>query len=342
MSKTAEPSQCNVMDRRAFLVAMASALATAPDGAEGQTNPRASRIGLLHPGSEPPASDHVLKDYIWVPLRELGYVEGKNLVIERKYADGNFERLPVMARDLVQAQVDVILAIGTVAAQKAKAATTTIPIVFLSNVDPVASGLVAGLARPGGNITGVLIAPDGTLASKKLELLKEVVPRATRIALMLPDDPGIGAERQVKEIQQAAAMLRVDLPVVHVRGRDYDTAFATISAGRPSALFVGAHSFFVRDRSIITELAAKHRLPAIYEWPSMVRAGGLMSYGANEAETYRQVAAYVDRVLQGANPGDVPVWQPSKLYLVVNMITAKALGMTLPPSLLLRADEVIR
>ena len=145
----------------------------------------------------PPASDPVLTDYIWAPLRDLGYVEGKNLVIERRYAEGNFERLPVMAQELVQTQVDVILAIGTVAAQAAKAATTTIPIIFLSNIDPVALGLVASLAKPGGNVTGVLIAPEGTLAPKKLELLKEVVPRATRIAFMLPDDPGIGAKRQI-------------------------------------------------------------------------------------------------------------------------------------------------
>ena len=329
-------------DRRAFLAAMTSAFAATPAGVAAQPSARTSRLGLLHPGSEPPASDSVLTDYFWVPLRELGYVEGRNLVIERRYADGRFERLPLLARELVQAQVDVILAVGTVAAQAAKAATTTIPIVFLSNIDPVAVGLVASLAKPGSNITGVLIAPERTLASKKLELLKEVVPRATRIALMLPDDPGVGVERQVEEIQQAATTLRVDLPVAWVRGRDYDTAFATISAGRPGALFVGAHSFFVRDRLIIIELAAKHRLPAMYEWPSMVKAGGLMSYGANETETYRQVAAYVDRILQGANPRDIPVWQPSKLYFVVNLNTAKALGLTLPQSLLLRADEVVR
>ena len=168
------------------------------------------------------------------------------------------------------------------------------------------------------------------------------VPLAKRIALMMPDDPGIGVEWQIKKIQQAAAMLRVDLPVVRVKGKDYSTAFAIIAAGRPAALFVGAHSFFLQDRSIVIELAAEHRLPAIYEWPSIVKAGGLMSYGANDTETYRQVAAHVDRRLNAASPGDVPVWQPGRLYLVINMNTARTLGLAILQSLLLHAGEVIQ
>jgi len=327
------------MDRRAFLAAVASALAA---GVDAQPASRVYRLGLLHSGSPPPASDPVLADWIWGPLRELGYVEGKNLSIERKYAEGNFDRVPAMARELVQSRVDVIFPVGTVAAQAAKAATTTIPIVFLSNIDPVSVGLVSSLAKPGGNVTGVLIAPEGTLASKKLGLLKEVVPRATRIALMMPPDPGVGVADQIKEIQKAAGSLRLDLPVVRVNGNDYETAFATIAAARPGALFVGAHNFFLRDRAIIIALAARHRLPAIYEWPSMVKSGGLMSYGASDTETYRQVAAYLDRILKGTNPGDLPVWQPSKLYLVINVGAAKAIGLTIPPAVMLRADELIQ
>ena len=328
-----------MINRRAFLGVVASALAASVDG---QPATRVYRVGLLHAGVQPPATDTALNDWIWAPLRDLGYVEGRNLAVERRYADGNFDRLPAMAGELVRSRVDVILAVGTFAAQKAKAATTTIPIVFLTNADPVATGLVTSLAKPGGNITGVLITPEGTLAPKKLELLKEAVPRATRIALIMPDDPGIGAESQVKEIQQAAASLRVELPVVQVKGNDYATAFATIGAGRPGALFVGAHSFFLRDRAIIIGLAAKHRLPAIYEWPLMVKSGGLMSYGANEVETYRQLAVYIDTILKGASPADIPIWQPSRLSLVINVGTAKALGLTLPPSMLLRADELVQ
>jgi putative ABC transport system substrate-binding protein len=275
-------------------------------------------------------------------LRELGYVEGENLVVERRYAEGKIDRLPELARELVRLRVDVILAVGTGASQAAKAATATIPVVLLSNVDPIKAGLVASLAHPSGNVTGVLIAPDGTLAAKKLELLKEAVPRAIRIALLAPDDPSVGIQQQEQEVRRAASSLSVELRVVVVQGSDYDRAFATIDAGRPQALFVGAHTFFVRDAQRIVELAAKYRLPAIYEWPQQVQAGGLMSYGANDVETYRQLATYIDRILKGSKPGDLPIWQPSKLRLVINLKTAKALGLTIPQSILIRADEVIQ
>ncbi len=168
------------------------------------------------------------------------------------------------------------------------------------------------------------------------------MPRAIRIALLAPDDPGVGIQQQEQELRKAASSLSVELRVVVVQGSDYDRAFATIDAGRSQALFVGAHPFFLRDAKRIIELAAKYRLPAIYEWPRQVQAGGLMSYGANEVETYRQLATYIDRILKGSKPGDLPIWQPSKLHLVINQKTAKALDLTIPQALLLRADEVIQ
>jgi len=327
------------MDRRTFLGIAGLALAST---ARAQSSERVYRVGMLNPGTLPPASDTVLADWIWAPLREFGYVEGRNLVIERKYAEGNFERIPVMAKELVQGRVDVILAIGTQAAQAAKAATTTVPIVFLNNADPRAVGLAASLAKPGGNLTGVLIAPEGSLAPKKLELLKEAVPRATRIAFIFPEDYGAGAELQVRDIKEAGVALRVDVPVVRVKSRNYAAAFAAVTATKAEALFVGAHSLFLSDRRIVIDLATKHRLPAIYEWPSFVKDGGLMSYGASDIETYRKVATYLDIVLKGANAGDVPIWQPTNLYLVVNTRAAKEIGLTLPPAILLRADELVK
>jgi putative ABC transport system substrate-binding protein len=239
-------------------------------------------------------------------------------------------------------RVELIYAIGTAAIQAAKAATTTIPIVFLSNFDPVAAGLVQSLARPGGNVTGILIAPEGSLAGKKLELLREAVPRATRIALLVPDDPFAGMQQQMQEVRKAASSVGVELLIIVVHGGDYDGAFAILAAERPQALIVGAHSFFVRDQKKIIELAAKHRLPAIYEWPQQVQNGGLMSYGASQVEVYKEVAVYIDRALKGASPADLPIWQPEKLRFVLNLKTAKALGLTVPQSLLLRADELIQ
>ena len=328
--------------RRTFIGALGIGLLTAPRRVTGQTAERVYRLGILHAGSLVPSDPVFLGNWIPHLLRELGYVEGRNLIVERKYAEGNFDRLPGFAQDLVELRVDVILAVGTLSVQATKKATETVPVVMLSNVDPIALGVVKSLARPGGNITGVLIAPDGTLAGKKLELLKEAVPRARRIALLVPDDPGIGVQQQIQEILRAASSLGVELPVVAVRGGDYDRAFTAMGTARTHALFVGAHSFFVRDQKKIIELTAKYRLPAIYEWPQQVKNGGLMSYGASEAEVYQQAAVYIDRLFQGAKPADLPIWQPSKLRFVVNLKTAKALGLTIPQSVLVRADEVIQ
>jgi len=326
--------------RVALTVTLGLTLLAVPLAAEAQQAGRIFRLGMLAQAAPVPSDQRTSAFLIPAALRELGYLEGQNLVIERRYAEGKTDRLPGLARDLVQLRVDVIVTVGPAAIRAAKDATTTIPIVFFGNFDPVAAGFVASLARPGGNATGVLIAPEGTLAGKKLELLKEMVPRATRIALLAPDDPNFG--RQGKEVQKAASSLGVKLAVVEVRGGDYEGAFASMVANRPGALFVGAHSYFMRDRKRIIELAAKHRLPAIYEWPEQVDDGGLMSYGTRIAWVSQRAAAHVDRIFKGAKPADLPVEQPTKFELVINLKTAKALGLTIPPSLLGRADEIIQ
>jgi putative ABC transport system substrate-binding protein len=299
------------------------------------------RLGLLSTATAPGSSDE-RSVVILVPkaLQKLGYVQGQNLIVERRYASGKLDRLPSMAKELVQVSADVILAIGLPAIQAAKDASATTPIVFYGNFDPIANGLVRNLARPGGNVTGILIAPEGTLAAKKLELLTETVPQAKRIAMLVPDDP-TSTTVQIQEAQNAATALRVTLNAVAVRGGDYDRAFKTMAAARPEALFVAATSYFVRDRKRIIELAAKHRLPAIYEWPEQVEDGGLMAYGTSFSVTTQRAAAYIDRISKGANPGDLPIEQPTKFELVINLKTAKALGLTIPPSLLARADQVI-
>jgi putative ABC transport system substrate-binding protein len=206
------------------------------------------------------------------------------------------------------------------------------------NFDPVAEGFVTSLARPEGNVTGVLIAAEGTLAAKRLELLKGAVPRATRIATLFHEAV---LQTQVRETERAAASLGVTLVAAVVRGGDYERAFAAMAAERPAALFVAGSTFFFRDRKQIIELAAKHRLPAIYEWPEQAEEGGLMAYGSSLPEGYRRLAAYVDRVLKGAKPGDLPVEQPTNYELIINLKTAKALGLAISKSLLQRADRVI-
>ena len=330
-----------MMDRRTFIGAFAGGVVTARSVAEAQPAGKVYRLGYLAPGT-PGITGTNLGNWLAKPLQELGYVEGQNLIVEARYAEDKVDRIPGLARELAHLKLDAIVAVGTSATQAVKDTTTTIPIVFLTNVDPVAAGFVSSLARPGGNVTGVLITPEGSLAGKKLELLKELVPRAKRFVLLIPDDPGIGIKLQVQDVRKAASALGVELIVVEARGRDFGSAFATIGAARPGAILVAAHPFFVRDAKQIIELAAKYRLAAIYEWPQQVQDGGLMSYGASDVETYRRVAVYVDRIFKGTEPGDLPIWQPSTLHLIINLKTAKALGITVPQSLLLRADEVLQ
>lgn len=327
------------MRRRAFLALLAGSAAL-PRPAIAQPAGRVYRLGILAPTAAPPPTERSIA-VILIPkaLGEMGYAPGRDLVVDVRYAGGQLDRLPDLARELVQRRMDVIVAISASAVRAVKAATSTIPIVLYGNLDPIAAGLVTSLAKPEGNVTGVLIAPAGTLAAKKLELLKEAAPGATRIAFLAPADPSI--KLQVQETRQAATTLGIKLTVTEVQARDYERAFAAMSAERPEALFVAAHTFFVRDRKQIIALAAKHRLPAIYEWPEHVDDGGLMSYGSSLTGTTRRVAVYVDRLFKGARPADLPIEQPAEFQLVINLRTARTLGLTLPPALVARADRVI-
>jgi putative ABC transport system substrate-binding protein len=277
-------------------------------------------------------------------LRDLGHVEGRNVVIEYRDAGGKFERLPTLAAELVALKVDVIVAPSTPAALAAKQATRTLPIVFAVTADPVGSGLVTSLARPDGNVTG-LSTLASELVGKGLELLKQAVPGVSQVAVLW--QPGALGERtekdQLKAADVAARALGVRLQFVEARGpADFERAFSDMTRARAGALTALASNMFSRERRRLVDLTARNRLPAVYPLREFVDAGGLMSYGSSFADNYRRAATYVDRILKGAKPGDLPVEQPTKFELVINRKTAKALGLTIPQSLLLRADEVIQ
>ncbi|MEO7854728.1 MAG: ABC transporter substrate-binding protein [Rubrivivax sp.] len=307
------------MKRRHTILAAAAALCAWPLRAFTQPAGRVFRLGILRSGPTPSGANPAVLAVFEGPLRELGYVEGRNLLVEGRYAQNDLQRLPALARELVELKVDVILPVATSAIQAAKGATTTIPIVFLNNGDPVAAGLVPSLARTDSNLTAVLIAPEGSLAAKRVDMLKQCVVGASRVALLVPEvKNNVFWQAQIDETRQATAALGLQLDVVEVLGGDYAAALAALAALRSQALVVAPNPTFLRDRKPIIELAAKYRLAAIYEWPSQLRDGGLMSYGANQEETYRQVVLYIDRVFKGAKPGDLPIWQPIRLHLVIN------------------------
>ncbi len=275
-------------------------------------------------------------------LRELGYAEGQDIVIERRVADGKTERLPGLAAELVRLAVALIVAPDPPSARAATNATRTVPIVMRSSGDPVASGLVASLARPGGNITGVYSIAE-ELVGKRLELLKEVAPHLSRVAVLWdPDFPG--SARWFHEAEVAARSLGLQLQSLEARGPspDFARALGVATKERAGALITLRNPPIVFHQRQIVNLAAKARLPAIYDDREFVESGGLMSYGANLVDLYRRAATYVDKILKGARPADLPVEQPTKFELVVNLKTAKALGLTIPPSVLLRADQVIQ
>ncbi len=314
---------------------LAVVLFVVPTDAAAQTA-KIPRVGVLSDEASPAKSPGPFRR----GLRELGYVEGQNISIEYRYAEGRQNRLAVLAAELVGLNMDVILAVGTPAAQAAKNATKTIPIVFTRIGDPVGVGLVPVLARPGGNLTGVSILTVAT-GAKRLELLKETLPRITRVGVLW--DPSFPpATLELKEIEGAARSLKVRLQLVTVRDpSEFDKAFAAITNEGADALFVSISQMFADQRTKVTALAAKSRLPAIFSRSEFVEAGGLMSYGPDFTVVYHRAAAYVDKILKGTKPGDLPVEQPTKLQLLINLKTAKALGLTIPQSLLIRADEII-
>ncbi|MBI3458248.1 MAG: ABC transporter substrate-binding protein [Candidatus Rokubacteria bacterium] len=299
------------------------------------------RIGILLPGFPPsPSQPEPLVEAFRQGLRDHGYVEGRNIVTEWRFAEGRTERLPDLAAELVRLKVAVIVTATGRAIEATKNATTTIPIVMAAAGDPVGSGLVASLARPGGNLTGLSLF-DTELGPKRLELLKEVVPRLSHVgALWSPND--LGMTVAFSSVQRAAQALGLQLLNMAVQDpSDFQGTFRAASGEQVGALIVLAQPFTVRHRAQIVDLAVKNRLPAMYTLRSFVAAGGLMSYGASLPDLYRRAAYYVDRILKGAKPADLPVEQPTRFELVINLGTAKALGLTIPQSLLLRADEVI-
>jgi putative tryptophan/tyrosine transport system substrate-binding protein len=327
------------MDRRRFLLTSLAGVLAAPLAAEAQQADKIARIAYLAPNIA--ASLH-LPGAFRQGLRDLGYVEGRNVVIEYRDAEGKFERLPALAAELVALKVDVIVVGGTPHALAAKQATRTLPIVFASPPAPVESGLVTSLARPGGNVTGLAgHAPE--LVGKRLELLKQAVPGVSRVAFLW--QPGVIGDRPARdmlnEAEVAARALGVRLQFVEARGReDFDGAFSEMTREHAGAVTVLSSSMFFDERRRLVDLAAKNRLPALYATRESVDAGGLMSYGPNLADVFRRAATYVDRILKGAKPADLPVEQ-LKYELAINLKIAKALGLTIPPSLLARADTVI-
>jgi putative ABC transport system substrate-binding protein len=312
-------------------------LCVAPLAAEAQPPAHVHRIGVL--SGRGTTSDPFVEAFL-EGMRALGYVEGQNLVVEYRGAEGQFERFPDLAADLVRLQVDVLLVGPTPAALAAKDATTTIPIVMAGVGDPVGSGLVASLARPGGNITGLsVLQPE--VVGKQLEILKEVLPTVSRVTVLSnPANPAHAL--QVRAADVAAQALSVQLHLVEARGPDaFASAFAAMTSAHAGALLVLGDPMFADHRRRLAELAATSRLPTMYNLRAFVEAGGLMSYGPNHADQYRRAAAYVDKILKGAKPADLPVEQPTTFELAINLKTAQALGITVPPALLMLADEVI-
>ena len=274
-------------------------------------------------------------------LRELGYVEGKDIVIEYRYAEGKLEHLPTLAAELVRLKVDVIVTAGPASTRSAKEATVTIPIVMAQVNDPVGNGFVASLARPGGNITGLsTLAPE--ISGKQLELLKEIVPKLTRVAV-IGNSTRAGTAQMLKETELAAEALKVQLQYLDVLApKDIETAFRASNKGRADAVLVLTSPVFLSQRTQTAELAVKSRLPAIYSWPENVEDGGLMTYSVSITDLYRRSATYVDKILKGTKPADLPVEQPKKFEFIINLKAAKQIGLTIPPNVLARADKVIR
>ena len=320
--------------RSVLVIALALGVLIAPLAAEAQQPGKVHRIGLLRRTAPEPAELEAFRQ----GLRELGYVEGQNVVIEQRYANGDHRRLPELARELVQLKIDVLVVDGTLSVRAAREVSGTTPIVFAVVSDPVGERFVTTLARPGGTITGLTIYP-GELIPKRLQLLVEVLP-APRVGVLYnpPNTPA----RRLEQLAETARSLAVELrPVKAPNPAALGAAFETMSREGVRALLVWTDAMFVSQRARIVELAAQHRLPAVYDERQFVDAGGLMSYGPSVAANFRRAAAFVDKILKGAKPADLPVEEPTQLSLVINLRTAKSLGLTIPQTVLARADEVI-
>jgi putative tryptophan/tyrosine transport system substrate-binding protein len=331
------------MNRRAFITMVSGGILAGPLAARAQP-PRVARLGYLVTGSLESPEVRARRDAFRTGLRELGYVEGQDVVIEYRGADSKIERLLGLATELTRLKVDLIVAVATPAARAAQRATITTPIVATAMGDPVRDGLVASLAKPGGNVTGTtFLGPE--LVPKRLELLKQALPRVARVAgLRHPGAFSDGTMKDMlKETEAAAGTLGVQLQLVDVQSPDgFDRAFATMIRERAEALLVFPSTMLFAQGRRIVALSAKHRLPSMYNAREFVDLGGLIAYGASLIDLNRRAATYVDKILKGAKPADLPVEQPTKFELVINLKTAKALGLTMPQSLLVRADELIQ
>jgi ABC-type uncharacterized transport system substrate-binding protein len=326
--------------RRQISVALGALVLAAPVAFSQAQPAKIARIGYLQPVAPQNGSSPFLEDFRQ-GLRDLGYVEGKNIQLEIRWGEGKLDRMPALAAELVRMKVDVIVAVSSPSVMAAKQATPTIPIVMPLSSDPVGDGLVASLARPGGNITGLsLMTPD--LATRRLQLLKEVFPKLRPVAaLWNPDYVGMAA--RFRQTQGAGPAIGMDVRSVEVRdSRELEDALEGLERQRPDALVLLADPLTLSQRLRIVEFAEEQRIPAIYEISQFVEAGGLMSYGPNVDEVVRRSASYVDKILKGAKPGDLPIEQPAKFELVINLKTANALGITIPKSVLLQADRVIQ
>jgi len=326
------------MDRRSFVAGVALGLLAVPLTAGAQPRGKTWRVGFLSGGARPP--DGLPPLSLRLALQEHGYVETQNLIYVGRWAEAKQDQLPGLAAELVGMKVDVIVTVGGPASAAAKQATSSIPIVLaqVGNADGI--GLIESLARPGGNVTGVTDV-SAELSAKRLEILTETVPKASRIAVLWNADDR-GMTLRYREVEKAAHTLRVTVQPLGVREpNDFDTAFSAMTASRPDALFLVTDALTLLNRKRVIEFALAHRIPAMYEFSVLVQDGGLMSYGASQEENYRRAASYVDRIFKGAAPSALPVERPTRYYLTINLKTAKALGLTIPPSLLLRADQVI-
>jgi putative ABC transport system substrate-binding protein len=326
------------MNRKIIICLLTTALLSNVPFVEAQQPAKVPRIGYLHGGSKLDGTDEAFHQ----GLREFGYIEGKNVVVEYRYAKGKLDRFPDLAAELVRIKVDIIVAVSEAGARAVKNATKTIPIVMVGvGTDPAEVGLVETLARPGGNITGLtLIAVE--IAGKRLELFKEAVPKAVRVAVLY-DPLNRGNVTEAKEVQTAAPPLGLNVQSLEVRGEDgFEAAFAALSKQRPDGLYVPGGPLFNTNHKRIGDFASKIRLPSVFVRRDAVDAGGLMSYGVHYGDHYRRVAYFVDKILKGTKPTELPVERPTKFELIINLTTAKQIGLTIPQSVLYRADKVIK